>query len=77
MGFPKITETFLGKQQVFSTRNTRRKGAVLRLLVVAHTVKVSANKDVLHKTYCHIFGCYAHIPNTEFDNTVQNISEIF
>lgn len=77
MGFPKITEIFLGKQQVFSTSNTRKKGAVVRLLVVAYIVKVSLNKDVLHKTYCHIFGCYVHIPNTEFDNTVQNISEIF
>lgn len=77
MGFPKITQTFLGRQQVFSTRSTRKKGAGLRLLVIAHIVKVSVNKDVLHKTYCHIFGCYGHIPNTEFDNTVQNISEIF
>lgn len=24
-------------------------------------VKVSVNKDVLHKTDYHIFGCYVHI----------------
>lgn len=64
MGFPKITETFLGRQQVFNNRKTRKKGAVGRLLVVAHIVKDTVNKDVLHKTYCHIFGHYVNIPNT-------------
>lgn len=52
-------------------------GTGVRLLVVAQIVEVSINKDVLHKTYCHIFGCYIHIPNTRFDNTVQNISDVY